>query len=97
MSQFQLYLYIWFSLMMLSVVASWFIKRFQGKKAASPEDFMLASFALGGAITLFRVLLRALTQESLQAELEWDGTIALCISATLGIYLSLEEFKKLLF
>ena len=97
MSQFQLYLYIWFGLMMLSVVVSWSVKRFRGKKSASPEDFMLASFALGGAITLFRVLLRALTQESLQVELEWDGTIALCISATLGIYLALEEFKKLLF
>ncbi|MGB3297837.1 MAG: hypothetical protein WBA76_06175 [Phormidesmis sp.] len=83
--------------MIFTIVAALFTSRVQGKKAPSPQDFVAAAFALGGAITLVRILIKVLTQETLQADLEWDGTIALCISATLGTYLALREFVKVLF
>ncbi len=96
MSQFQLYLFIWFGIMVLSVAASGYVKKKRGKEAATLEDFVVSAFALAGAITFFRILVKALTLESLQTELDWDGAIALCISSTLGIGLSLKEFRKLL-
>ena len=93
----QIYLYIWLGVMVSAIAASTFYRRAQGKKAADSRDFVAAAFALGGAITLTRILLKVITEESLQVELEWDGTIALCISSGLGIQLSLKEFFKLLF
>ncbi|MGC8713765.1 MAG: hypothetical protein ACP5RH_15350 [Leptodesmis sp.] len=38
---------------------------------------------------------KVITQEKLQADLDWDGTVALCISSRSGIYLSLKEVLKL--
>jgi len=50
---------------------------------------------LGSAIALLKVLIKVLTQDQLQADLEWDGVVAICISSGLGIYLSLKEVIKL--
>lgn len=91
----QTFLYVWLSVMALVLVASPLVRKIKGQKLPVPQDFVIAAFAFGGTITLFRVLIKVITSESLQAELEWDGTLALCISASLGIYLSLKEVFRL--
>lgn len=81
--------------MAFTLVAVPLIRKAKGQKPLDPQDFVTAAFAFGGAITLVRILIKAITHEPLQAELEWDGTLALCISASLGIYLSLKEVLRL--
>lgn len=81
--------------MMFTLIAAPLVRRARGRKAPSSQDFVVAAFALGSVIALVKVLIKIITQESLQLELDWDGTIALCISPFLGIYLSLKEVIKL--
>lgn len=50
---------------------------------------------MGGAITLFKVGIKVIIDTKLQTDLEWDGTVAICISCALGIYLSVKEVIKL--
>lgn len=75
MNAFQIYLYIWFGIMTFSTAVSGFVKRSQAKKAATAQDFVLAAFALGGAITLFRVLIRRLRKNRYRQSL--SGTVQL--------------------
>lgn len=91
----QTFLYIWLGVMTFTLVASTLARWSSGRKAPLSQDFVVAGFALSTAIALVKVLIKVISQESLQAELDWDGTIALCISSFLGIYLSLKEVVKL--
>jgi hypothetical protein len=88
------FLYIWLGVMIVSIFIAPLIRGIRGQKPPQPEEFVVAGFALGGAIALSKVLIKLLTQEKLQADLDWDGSIALCISSGLGIYLSLKEVLK---
>lgn len=74
-------LYIWLGVMIVSIFIAPLIRRIRGQKPPKPEEFVVAGFALGGAIALLKVLIKLLTQEKLQTELDWDGSIALCISS----------------
>jgi hypothetical protein len=89
------FLYIWLGVMTVVLLAAPLIRTMRGRKALNSEDFVVAGFALGGAIALIKVLIKLLTQEKLQTDLDLDGSIALCISSGLGIYLSLKEVFKL--
>lgn len=99
MNTFQIYLYIWAGLMVLTVALSGFVRWQRGQKSATTQEFIAAGFALVGTITFFKVLLKVMTQKSLQVVLEaefgLDGTAALCIGAGVGLYLSCIELKKL--
>jgi hypothetical protein len=88
-------LYIWLGIMALCLVLSPLLRKKQGKNTLAEQEFVIAGFSLGGAISLFKVLLKVVTDEKLQNDLDWDGTIALCISSGLGMYLSLKEVIKL--
>jgi hypothetical protein len=81
--------------MVVVSVAAPLVRQKRGHKPPDTQDFMVAGFALGSAIALVKVLIKLVTQEKLQADLDWDGTVALCISSGLGIYLSLKEVIKL--
>jgi len=89
------FLSLWLGVMLFVVIAVPLVRKRRGKNAPNEQDFIVAGFALGSAIALFKVLIKLLTQEKLQNDLDWDGTIALCISSGLGIYLSLKEIIKL--
>ncbi len=81
--------------MLVVVVAAPLIRKKRGKQVAEQQEFIVAGFALGSAFALLRVLFKVVTEEKLQTDLEWDGTVAICISSGLGIYLSLKEIIKL--
>lgn len=89
------FLYIWLGMMSVVSIAAPLVRRKRGQKPPETEEFVVAGFALGSAIALIKVLIKIITQEKLQQDLDWDGTIALCISSGLGIYLSLKEVIKL--
>jgi hypothetical protein len=90
------FLYIWLGVMAIVTIAAPIVRKKRGLNALDTEDFVVAGFALGSAIALIKVLFKIILDEKLQADLDWDGTIALCISSGLGIYLSLKEVIKLL-
>ena len=81
--------------MTTTVIAAPIVRQIKGGKKNTSQDFIVAAFALGSAMALIKVLFKVITQESLQEDLDWDGTIALCISSFLGIYLSLKEVIRL--
>jgi lysylphosphatidylglycerol synthetase-like protein (DUF2156 family) len=89
------FLYIWLGVMIIVTITAPIIREKRGLNSLDTEDFVVVGFALSGAIALFKVLLKVLTETQLQKDLDWDGTIALCISSVLGIYLSLKEVIKL--
>jgi hypothetical protein len=89
------FLYIWLSVMSVVSIAAPIVRKKRGQKPPETEEFMVAGFALGSAIALVKVLIKLITQGKLQADLDWDGTVALCLSSGLGIYLSLKEVIKL--
>lgn len=80
--------------MLFVITVAPLVRKRHGKNAPNEQEFIVAGFALGSAIALFKVLIKVVTQEKLQTDLEWDGTIAVCISSGLGIYLSLKEITK---
>ena len=89
------FLYVWLGVMVVVSIAAPLVRKTRGQNAPDAQDFIVAGFALGSAIALVKVLIKLITQEKLQADLDWDGTVALCISSGLGIYLSLKEVIKL--
>ena len=95
------WLYIWLGVMLIIVIVAPPIRKNLNKKRTPPlpplneKDFVIAGFALGSAISLAKVLSKVTIEKKLQADLDWDGTIALCLSCGLGIYLSLKEIYKL--
>lgn len=91
----QALLYVWVAIMVVLIVTAPAIRKVRGKKLPESQDFVVVGFALGTALALVKLLFEVLTQESLQAELNWDGTVALCISSSLGIYMSVKSIAQL--
>jgi hypothetical protein len=89
------FLYIWLGVMVIVLLAAPLVRKRRKKAALDEKDFVVAGFALSGAISLLKVGIKVLLDEKLQSALDWDGTIAICISCFLGIYLSLKELIKL--
>jgi len=83
--------------MVAITIAAPLVRKQRGQNAPDTENFVfvVAGFALGSAIALIKVLIKVITQQKLQDDLDWDGTVALCISSGLGVYLSLKEVIKL--
>ena len=89
------FLYIWLGVMLIVGIAAPLVRKTRKKNALDEKDFVVVGFALGSAIALGKVLFKLIIDTKLQADLDWDGTIGLCISCGLGIYLSLKEVYKL--
>jgi lysylphosphatidylglycerol synthetase-like protein (DUF2156 family) len=89
------FLYIWLGVMLIAVITAPIVRNRRKKAALDERDFIVTGFALGSAIALAKVLLKVITDKKLQADLDWDGTIGICISCGLGIYISLKEVIKL--
>ncbi|MEM8638028.1 MAG: hypothetical protein AAGG51_04295 [Cyanobacteria bacterium P01_G01_bin.54] len=89
------FLYVWLGGMSLAMITAPLVRKRRGESPPNEQAFIAAGFALGGAIALFKVLAKVISQEELQDDLDWDGTIAICISSGMGIYLSLKEIMKL--
>lgn len=92
----QIFLYLWLSLMAISLAVAPSIRRLQGRRRLTQEQVVSAAFASGSAIALLKVLIKVLfVQPEIQEGLEWDGTLGLRISSGLGMYLCFKEFRKL--
>ena len=89
------WLYIWLGVMLVVIIAAPLVRKRRSKTPLDEKDLVVAGFALGSAISLFKVLFKVIIEKKLQTDLDWDGTIALCLSCGLGIYLSLKEIYKL--
>lgn len=81
--------------MLIVTIGAPLVRKKRGQSPPDTQDFVVAGFALGSAIALLKVLIKVITQQALQDDLDWDGTIALCISSGLGIYLSVKAVIKL--
>lgn len=81
--------------MIVVLILAPLVRKMHQKNALEAQDFVVAGFAMGGAIALSKVGIKVIIDTKLQTELDWDGTIALCISCALGIYFSFKEVIKL--
>jgi hypothetical protein len=89
------FLYIWLGVMAIVMIAAPIVRKKRQKNALDERDFIVAAFALGGTITLAKILVKVIIDKKLQADLDWDGTLALCIGCGYGIYLAVKEVIKL--
>lgn len=89
------FLYIWLGVMLFVGIAAPLVRKNRKKNALNEKDFVVTGFALGSTIALGKILFKVIVDTKLQTDLDWDGTIGLCISCGLGIYLSLKEIYKL--
>ncbi len=89
------FLYIWLGVMLVTLIAAPIFRNRRKKTALDEKDFVVTGFALGSAIALAKVLFKVITDKKLQTDLDWDGTVGICISCGLGIYLSIKELIKL--
>lgn len=81
--------------MAMTIVAAPLSRHFRGRKAPTSQEFVIAAYALGGAIALVKVFIKVVTQKHLQSELDWDGTVAICASSCWMAFLSVKEVVKL--
>ncbi len=88
-------LYIWLAVMVTVIIAAPLYRKKNQKVALTEKDFVVVGFALGSAIALYKVLFKVVTDQKLQSDLDWDGTVGICISCGLGIFLSGKEIIKL--
>lgn len=90
------FLYIWLGIMLIVAIAAPLVRKIRGQNLPTSQDFVVVGFAIAGAISLLKILIKVFfTQQDLQIQLDWDGTIAISIGSLLGIYLALKEVIKL--
>ncbi len=89
------FLYVWLGVMLIVLITAPIARKRSKKTALGEKDFVVTGFALGSAIALAKVLFKVIADKKIQADLEWDGTVGICISCGLGIYLSVKEVIKL--
>lgn len=87
----QVILYVWLSVTAIATLSSLVIRKKQGRSLPSSEDYAIAAISLGGAVALLKVFFTVVLQEQLQAQLDWDGTVAICVSTLWLAFRSLEE------
>jgi hypothetical protein len=91
------FFHIWLGAMLIVFPAALLIRTMRGRKTLNVEAFIVAGFTLGGAITLIKILIKLLTQEKLQTDLEFDGSMGLFLGSSAGIYVALKEVYIKLF
>lgn len=87
----QVLLYTWLSITAVATLSSLILKKMRGRSLPSSEDYAIAAISLGGAVALLKVFFTVITQEQLQAQLDWDGTVAICVSTLWLTFRSIKE------
>lgn len=88
-------LLIWFILTVVLTGAVLVWRKNHQLPLLKSEKFVVLALASGGLIVFAKVLHKALLNEDLQKILDWDGSIALCVGSSFGLYLSGKEIWKL--
>lgn len=88
-------LFVWGAVMVTVIIAASIVRKNRQQNSLSETEIILTGFAIGSAISLTKVLIKVVGDQKLQADLDLDGGISLCIGCGLGIYLSLKEVIKL--
>ena len=91
------YLYIWVGATAALSCASIAFKVMTGRKLPPSDAFFKASITLGGALMMFRIFLKVFNSDTIQAELESDGTLAICASTVWISFLGVKEAVVTLF
>ena len=91
------YLYTWLGSTIVLACASITFKIVMKRKLTPSDHFFKASITLGGALMMFRIFLKVLNSDTMQAELESDGTIAICASTIWISFLGIKEAVVILF
>jgi hypothetical protein len=91
------FFHIWLGALIVIHLAALLIRTMQGRKSFNVEAFIVTGFALGGAITLGKILIKLIAEEKLQTDLEFDGSIGLFLGSVAGLYFALKEVYIKLF
>ncbi len=89
------FLFVWGALTVAVIIAASILRKNRKKNSLSETEFFLTGFAIGSAISLAKVRIKVIGDEKLQADLDLDGAISLCLGCGFGIFLSLKEVIKL--
>jgi hypothetical protein len=89
------FLFVWGALTVAVIIAASILRKNRQQNSLSEPEIIVTGFAIGSAISLAKVLIKVVGDEKLQADLDLDGAISLCLGCMLGIYLSLKEVIKL--
>jgi hypothetical protein len=66
-----------------------------GRPSCQLQEFVGAAVAIAGLLALMNVISKLFKKEELQAELGFDGVVALCVGCTLEAFFALLEVAKL--
>jgi hypothetical protein len=91
------FFHVWLGAMIVVHLAALPIRTMRGRESLNIEAFIVTGFALGGAITLGKILLKVIAEEKLQTDLEFDGSIGLFLGSVAGLYFALKEVYIKLF
>jgi hypothetical protein len=91
------FFHVWLGAMIVVHLAALPIRAMRGRKSLNVEAFIVTGFTLGGAITLGKILIKLITQEKLQTDLEFDGSMGLFLGSVAGLYFALKEVYIKLF
>jgi hypothetical protein len=91
------FVHIWVGVLIVVHLAALPIRTMRGRKSFNNEDFIVTGFELGGAISLIKIIIQLLTQEKLQTDLGFDGSLGLLLGSSSGIYFTLRDVYIRLF
>ncbi len=89
------FLLVWGIVVVTVIIAASTIRKNRKQNSLSETEIVVTGFAIGSVISLVKVLVKVVSSEKLQADLDLDGAISLCLGCGLGIYLSLKKLIKL--
>jgi ABC-type Fe3+-siderophore transport system permease subunit len=89
------FLFVWGAVVVTVIIAASIVRKNRKQNSLSETEIVVAGFAIGSMISLVKVIIKVVSTEKLQADLDLDGAISLCLGCGLGIYLSLKEVIKL--
>jgi hypothetical protein len=91
------FFHIWLSALVVVHLVALTFRTMRGRKSFNNEAFIVTGFELGGAISLIKILIQLLTQEKLQTDLGFDGSLGLFLGSSSGIYFTLRDVYIKLF
>ena len=89
------FLFVWGAVVVIVIIAASIVRKNRKQNSLSETEIVVTGFAIGSAISLAKVIIKVVGDEKLQADLDLDGAISLCLGCGLGIYLAFKEVIKL--
>jgi ABC-type Fe3+-siderophore transport system permease subunit len=89
------FLFIWCVIVASVIIAASILRKNRQQNSLSETEIIFTGFAIGTLISLTKVLVKVVSDEKLQADLDFDGASSLGIGCALGIYNSLKQLIKL--